>query len=132
MIAEQRLHDVRILVVDDDKDMREMLRFVLEQQAAKVSVAESVTEAVSCMENSPPDLILTDIGMPGFNGYALVSLVRENDKKDGRKTPMIALTAFTSPADRETALSAGFERYLSKPFDPAELIEVICSLVAKH
>jgi CheY-like chemotaxis protein len=131
MISNDRLRDVRILAVDDDKDTREMLRFILEQQAAKVIVVTSVTEAVESFQKSPPDVILSDIAMPDYNGYALIALLRANDKKTGRTTPAIALTAYTSPADEETALAAGFQKYMSKPFEPAELIEVIRSLVTK-
>ena len=131
MASTNRLRDVRILAVDDDKDTREMLRFILEQQAARVVVAKSVTEAVDSLRTSPPDLILSDIAMPDYNGYALIALVRDNDKRSGRLTPAIALTAYTSPADEEAALAAGFQRYMSKPFEPGELIEAICSLVAK-
>jgi CheY-like chemotaxis protein len=131
MISNERLRDVHILAVDDDKDTREMLRFILEQQAAKVVVVKSVTEAVECFKNSPPDLILSDIAMPDYNGYALIALLRANDKKAGRVTPAIALTAYTSPADEETALAAGFQKYMAKPFEPAELIEAIRSLVTK-
>ena len=131
MNSYDRLRGVRILAVDDDKDTREMLRFILEQQAATVVAVKSVTEAVDSVQQSPPDLILSDIAMPDYNGYALISLVRANDKKVGRLTPAIALTAYTSPADEETALAAGFQRYMSKPFEPAELIDAICGLVSK-
>jgi CheY-like chemotaxis protein len=131
MHSNDRLRGIRILAVDDDKDTREMLRFILEQQAASVVVVNSVTEAVDSLTNSPPDLILSDIAMPDYNGYALIALVRANDKKVGRTTPAIALTAYTSPADEETALAAGFQRYMSKPFEPGELIEAIRSLVKK-
>jgi CheY-like chemotaxis protein len=130
MNLNDRLQGVRILAIDDDKDTREMLRFILEQQAAKVVAVESVNEAVDSLQNSPPpDLILSDIAMPDYNGYAFIAILRENDKKLGRVTPAIALTAYTSPADEETALAAGFQKYMSKPFEPAELIEAIRSLV---
>src|SRR5678815_914233 len=132
MNSYDRLRGVRILAVDDDKDTREMLRFILEQQAATVVAVKSVTEAVDSVQQSPPDLIVSDIAMPDYNGYALIALVRANDKKAGRVTPAIALTAYTSPADEETALAAGFHKYMSKPFEPAELIEAIRSLVAKE
>jgi CheY-like chemotaxis protein len=131
MNTTDRLRNLRILVVDDDRDTREMLRFILQQQAADVTAVESVTEAVNAFQKSAPDLLLTDIGMPDFNGYALIALLRENDEKIGRKTPAIALTAYTSPADEEAAMAAGFQRYMAKPFAPAELIEAIGSLAAK-
>jgi CheY-like chemotaxis protein len=132
MDLNNRLRHVRILAVDDDKDTREMLRFILQQQAAHVIAAKSVTEAVDSFQSFPPDVILTDIAMPDYNGYALIALVRASDKKMGRTTPAIALTAYTSPADKKTALEAGFQKYIAKPFEPAELIEAICSLVKKR
>src|SRR5262245_37959412 len=115
MNASRRLSHLRVLVVDDDKDTREMLRFILQQQAAAVVVAESVAEAVTAFDSFVPDVVLTDIGMPGYNGYALVALLRDHDNKTGRTTPAIALTAYTSTADKETALAAGFQVYISKP-----------------
>ena len=122
------LDGIRILVVDDDRDTLEMLRFILEQQGAEVTTVARVVEAVDSLQKAAPDVILTDIGMPDFNGYALIALVRANDKKTGQTTPAIALTAYTSPADEETALAAGFQRYMSKPFDPGDLIDAIRSL----
>lgn len=129
MNTDHRLHDKRILVVDDDKDTREMLRFILEQNGARVTTAGSVTEAIESYKSSPPDVILADIGMPEFNGYALIALIREHDKELGRSTPAIALTAYTSPADRDTALAAGFQKYMSKPFEPAKIIDTIAELL---
>ena len=129
MNSNNLLRDVKILAVDDDRDTREMLRFILEGQGADVAVAQSVPEAVDTFHNFVPHVILTDIGMADYNGYALMAQVRADDEKSGRTTPAIALTAYTSPADEETALSAGFLKYLSKPFEPAELIEAIRSVV---
>ena len=125
MSRNDRLRDLRILIVDDDKDTREMLRFILQQAGGHVIAAGSVAEAFENYKSSAPDVIVADIGMPEYNGYALISLIRAHDKELGRNTPVIALTAYTSPADKETALAAGFEKYLSKPFDPGEIIEEI-------
>jgi CheY-like chemotaxis protein len=119
------LDDVRVLIVDDDNDTREMLRFILEQSGAEVLSAGSVPEAIEIYRTSRPGVIVADIGMPEYNGYALVALIQEHDRKMRRSTPVIALTAYTSPADRETALAAGFKRYMAKPFDPAEMIKTI-------
>src|SRR5438093_8044142 len=120
-----RLRDLRILIVDDDKDTRDMLRFVLEQEAGQVIAASTVAEAVESYKRSLPNVVIADLGMPGANGYALITLIRAHDKQSRRSTPAIALTAYTSPADRETALAAGFQRYMSKPFDPERIIETI-------
>src|SRR5437867_2118049 len=122
MTEKNRLRDLRILAVDDDQDTLEMLRFILHKEAANVVAVDSVTKAVESLRQFAPDVILTDIGMPDYNGYALIALVRAKDKKEGRVTPAIALTAYTSPADKETALASGFQKYISKPFHPGELI----------
>jgi CheY-like chemotaxis protein len=125
MNSAERLRNLRVLVVDDDKDTREILGFILEQESAQVAAVSSVTEALESYKNSPPSVIVADIGMPEYNGYALISLIRAHDKTLGRTTPVIALTAYTSPADEKTALAAGFTRYMSKPFDPAKIIEAV-------
>jgi signal transduction histidine kinase/CheY-like chemotaxis protein len=126
MEADQgRLRNLRILVVEDDKDTREMLRFVLEQAGGQITAATTVEEALEEYKRLEPNVMVTDIGMPGANGYALIALIRALDRQSGRLTPAIALTAYTSPADRQTALAAGFQRYMSKPFVPAEIIEAI-------
>ena len=123
------LENVRILAVDDDNDTREMLRFILEQAGGEVTAVESVKEALECFQTSPPDVVVSDIGMPEYNGYALISLIRATDERTGRTTPAIALTAYTSPADEKSALAAGFQRYIGKPFGPRELIESIRNLI---
>jgi CheY-like chemotaxis protein len=107
------LRNVRILAVDDDNDTREMLRYILQQAGGEVTAVQS------------------DIGMPEYNGYALISLIRASDERMGRKTPAIALTAYTSPADEKTALASGFQKYIGKPFGPAELIDSIRNLVVR-
>jgi CheY-like chemotaxis protein len=127
----ERLRDLRILVVDDDRDTREMLRFILQQEAGEVIAVSSVAEALASYKTSPPHVVVTDIGMPEFNGYALITLIREQDKELGRATPVIALTAYTSAADEQTAMAAGFQKYMAKPFDPGELIESIRGVLAK-
>jgi CheY-like chemotaxis protein len=123
------LRNVRILAVDDDNDTREMLRYILQQAGGEVTTVESVKEALESFQSSPPDVVVSDIGMPEYNGYALISLIRASDERMGRITPAIALTAYTSPADKKTALASGFQKYIGKPFGPAELIESIRSLV---
>jgi CheY-like chemotaxis protein len=125
------LRNVRILAVDDDNDTREMLRYILQQAGGEVTAVQSVKEALESFQTSPPDVIVSDIGMPEYNGYALISLIRASDERMGRKTPAIALTAYTSPADEKTALASGFQKYIGKPFGPAELIDSIRNLVVR-
>jgi signal transduction histidine kinase/DNA-binding response OmpR family regulator len=126
--VKERLRNLRILIVDDDKDTREMLRFVLEHEGGQVTAASTVGEALEEYKRLVPNVVVADIGMPGANGYALIALIRALDRQSGRSTPAIALTAYTSPADRQTALAAGFQRYMSKPFVPAEIIEATCAV----
>ena len=120
------------MAVDDDQSILEMLRFILQKQAATVLMVDSVAKAVENLEAFAPDVILSDIGMPDYNGYGLVALVRDSDQKGQRNTPIIALTGYTSPSDMESAFAAGFQKYMGKPFDPAELIEVIRSVVTRE
>jgi hypothetical protein len=124
-----QLKDVRILVVEDDTDAREIVQFVLEQSGAAVMAVGSVSEAIEAYKQIEPNIVVADIGMPDYNGYALIARIREEDQKLGRITPAIALTAYTSEADRQYALSVGFQEYISKPFHPAELIANILKFV---
>lgn len=122
------LSGMHILVVEDEHDTRELLRFLLDREGAKVAVASSVTAAFDAIQARQPDVIVADIGMPDYNGYALIARLRTQDKAAGRLTPIIALTAYATATDRDTALASGFNAYLSKPFEPAELVSTIRSL----
>ena len=126
------LDGLTILVVEDDEDTRELLKVLLETQGGAVTVTGSVQEALSHYDQVRPHVIVADIGMPDYNGYALIAAVRKQDTPAIRSTPVIALTAYSTPADRDTALISGFNEYLSKPFEPAELIEAIKRLYDKH
>jgi CheY-like chemotaxis protein len=124
--------DASILVVEDDHDTREVLRFLLAQHFKTVDAVESVEAAIESYERKSPDLLVADIGMPGYNGYALIARIRMLDDRSSKHTPAIALTAYSSDTDRERALSTGFDAYLEKPFDPAGLIQTIGSLLTKE
>ena len=126
------LKGIRVLVVEDDGDTRQMLAFIFKQSGAVVVAAGSFDEAVRVYQEIEPNVLVSDIGMPDFNGYALITRIREEDKKLGRLTPAIALTAYTSDADRQQALSSGFQKYVGKPFEPARLIEAVLDLVRPH
>src|SRR5207244_5011491 len=118
------LKGISILVVEDDEDTRELLKVLLETQGAAVTPTASVQEALSAYDQSRPHVIVADIGMPDYNGYALIGRVRARDR--GTIVPAIALTAFTTAIDRDTVLSAGFQVHMPKPFEPGRLISVIC------
>ena len=126
---EDQLNNIRVLVVEDDRDTRQMLTFIFEQTGADVVAAGSFNEAMKAYREMPPNVVVADIGMPDYNGYALISRMREEDRELGRLTPAIALTAYTSEADRQQALSAGFQKYMAKPFEPAELIANVVDLI---
>jgi CheY-like chemotaxis protein len=120
-----------VLVVEDESDTRDLVGFVLEQHGATAILTETVTQALEIFRNNRPDVIVADIGIPGYNGYALIAAIR---KEEGRQslTPAIALTAYATPADRDTALMSGFNEYISKPFDPGHLVTTIRRLYDEY
>ncbi len=118
-----------LLVVDDDQDTREMLRSVLEQSGARVRTASSAEEAVHAFDDHSPDVLISDIGMPGEDGYSLIRKIR--GRPAGHDTPALALTAFARSEDRRRAIGAGFQMHLAKPVEPAELVTIIASLARR-
>jgi CheY-like chemotaxis protein len=126
------LKGVSILVVEDDSDTRELLRILLQSDGGHVTATASVPEALSAYDQSPPDVIVADIGMPEYNGYTLIGRVRARDREHGKVTPAIALTAYATSSDRDTVLSAGFQVHMPKPFEPDKLINVIADLATKY
>lgn len=120
------LHGLRILVVDDDEDTREMLRFILEQCEIQVTTAASAKEALKVISPSKPDILLCDLGMPDEDGYSLIRKVRSQE--DIKKIPAVALTAFARDEDQQAALAAGFTKHIAKPVNPFELVAVVATL----
>ena len=125
------LSRLRVLVVDDDPDSREVVREVLEQAGAVVAVAGSTPEALRVIAERPPDVLLSDLGMPGEDGYQLMRRVRALDPVAGGSVPAAALTAYTQAENRRAAQEAGFQGYLSKPIDPAELTAAVARLAGR-
>ena len=123
------LEGVRVLVVDDDEDALNLIKTVLERTGATVTTVESAAAAWGALEESWPDLLLCDIGMPGEDGYQLIRRLRALESARGLATPAIALTAYAGDTDRALALDAGFQLHVSKPVDPAGLVSVIAGLV---
>jgi CheY-like chemotaxis protein len=105
----------KVLVVDDDADTREMLATILECSGALVSTAESAAEAVAACTQVRPDVLISDIGLPGEDGFALVRRIRALPASLGGNVPAIALTGYDSHADREQARREGFREQLTKP-----------------
>ena len=116
------LAGLTVLVVDDQPDARELILRVLEDCSARVLTAGSAEEAVPLVETGRPDVLITDIGMPGADGYELLRRVRELGPARGGRVPAIALTAFARSEDRTRALRSGFMVHVSKPVDPSELV----------
>jgi len=126
-----QLDNLRVLIVDDEEDTRDLLRVALEQCGSEVVTARSVVEALEALEKSKPDVLISDIGMPEEDGYALISKVRALSAARGGKVPAIALTAYARTEDRVRALMAGFQVHLPKPIEPVELLAVVASLVGR-
>ncbi|CAN5925708.1 hypothetical protein BH11MYX4_BH11MYX4_20450 [soil metagenome] len=122
------LRGLRVLVVDDEPDTRDMIAAVLAACRSHVFIAPSVEEAMAAFESRLPDVILSDIGMPDADGYELIRRVRARPRAAGGATPAACLTGYASSEDRRRALLAGFTMHLPKPIDPAELVAVVASL----
>ena len=127
---EQDLGGLRLLVVDDEADAREVMRFMLERAGARVRIADSAAQAIDAIREEPPDLMISDVGMPGEDGYVLVRRLRAMENGPRRRLPVVALTAYASEEDTRRALGAGFDAHLSKPVDPTRLMEVVAGLAA--
>jgi CheY-like chemotaxis protein len=119
------------LVVDDEPDGAALTGYVLRQYGADVKTVISAAEALEVFERYegwPPEILISDIQMPGMDGYALMRRVRKLDPGRGRNIPAIALTAHSRAEDRIRALAAGFQIHVAKPFDPDELLAVVESV----
>jgi len=127
---ESRLKDLRVLVVDDDPDTLHMLTVALEMAGGEVRACASASEALNTMGKWRADLLVSDIGMPNEDGYALIRKVRALEPEAGGAIPAIALTAFAGASDRARALSSGFQMHISKPVEPNDLIKVILQLAS--
>jgi signal transduction histidine kinase/ActR/RegA family two-component response regulator len=120
------LEDVRVILVDDDEDDLQLLAIILSGQRAKVQTASSVAEALQVLEWYKPDVLVSDLAMPGEDGYSLIGKVRAMEVL--KHIPAVALTAYVRVEDRTRALSAGFNMFVPKPIEPDELIAAIANL----
>ncbi|MDT5157419.1 MAG: hypothetical protein QOH51_1776 [Acidobacteriota bacterium] len=128
----ERLEGLKVLVVDDEVDTREVFRVGISRCGAEVLTAASAQEALEAIERERPDLLISDIGMPGEDGYELIKKVRALPAGRGGKIPAIALTAYARTEDRLRALRAGYQMHISKPVELAELIAVMASLIQRN
>jgi len=129
------LESLKILIVDDELDAREMLASVLSINGAQVTMAASATDALNiiaqCNSEQLPDLLISDIGMPEMDGYMFIRQVRDLAPEKGGRIPAIALTAYARTEDRIKALAAGFYTHVPKPLEPEEFLAVIASFVKR-
>ncbi|TMA58232.1 MAG: PAS domain S-box protein [Deltaproteobacteria bacterium] len=125
------LDGVRVLVVDDEPDARAAVVVILQERQASVTAVGSVAEALDVLERDPPDVLLSDIAMPGEDGFTLIRRVRGLPRGRGRGVPAAALTARAAREDRMRVLLAGYQSYLVKPVEPAELVAVIANLAGR-
>ncbi len=124
------LTGVRLLIVDDDVDARELLAELFSRCGATVSSAESAAEGLARLQAERPDVVISDIGMPGEDGFELISSIRALPRDEGGRTPAVALTAYARHEDRARVILAGFQNHLAKPVEPLEILAVVASLVA--
>ncbi|MBH8556097.1 PAS domain S-box protein [Nostocaceae cyanobacterium CENA357] len=122
------LNNLRVLVVDDEADVRQWITAVLEECGAKVSTFSSTRQALEALKELHPDVLISDIGMPGEDGYTLMRKIRELEPELGGRIPAVALTGYARIEDYKEALAAGFQLHVAKPVRAAELIAVVASL----
>jgi signal transduction histidine kinase/ActR/RegA family two-component response regulator len=126
-----QISGVRVLVVDDEPDARELVKRVLEKSNAKVTAAATADQAIQLLTENRYDVLISDIGMPGKNGYALISAVRQMKPEVGGTIPAIALTAYARTEDRIKAIASGFQMHISKPVEPFELLTMVASAAGR-
>jgi CheY-like chemotaxis protein len=125
------LNNLRVLIVDDELDAREMVSVMLSHCGADMKSAASASEALEIIESWKPDVLIADIGMPIEDGYGLIKRLRALPKERGGHTPALALTAYARNEDRIRALSEGYQVHLSKPVDRAALAAVVAKLAER-
>jgi CheY-like chemotaxis protein len=122
---------VSVLIVDDDTDSRELHATVLAHGGARVAAVESVRKALAAAEDTPPDVIVCDLAMPGDDGFTFIRTLRSWPSHNGGAIPALALTAYARLEDRARALEAGFQFHLSKPVEPDDLLEAVGRLARR-
>lgn len=130
--AQARLEGVRVLIVDDHADDRELLAVILRRQDAEVRSVESAAEALEVIESWQPDVLVSDIEMPGEDGYALIRKVRDLPNPLASGIPAIAVTAYAGIEDRQRAIGAGYEYHVAKPIDRMRLIDAVGSAAGRR
>jgi CheY-like chemotaxis protein len=129
--GELSLQGLKILVVEDDEDSREMLETILRHHGAGVWTAENVENGFASFVSNKPDILISDVGLPEQDGYDLIRRIRRLSPEQGGQVPAIALTGYVSVHDQHEALNAGYDEHLSKPIDTDHLIGIIINLITK-
>ena len=122
----------RVLVLDDEEDMRDLIAMILEHAGATVVRVSDVDAALRAIGSELPDVAVSDLAMPMEDGYAFVRRVRSLRDANARKLPLVAMTAHARAEDRHRVLDAGFDRHVAKPIEPAELVAALAALLAAH
>jgi signal transduction histidine kinase len=129
--SQSLLAGIKVLVVEDEDDTRELLAIALEQVGAQVTSVSSVAAALESLDRSPPDVLVSDLAMPDEDGFSFIRKVRSRPAGKGGDVPAAALTAYVRTEDRVRALAAGFQKHLPKPIDPSDLIAAVASLAGR-
>jgi signal transduction histidine kinase/CheY-like chemotaxis protein len=123
-----RLADIHVLVLDDEEDMRDLISMILEHAGARVTRVPTVDAALKAIAADCPDVAVSDLAMPGEDGYAFVKRVRAWDDETLRALPLVAMTAYARAEDRHRVLAAGFQRHVAKPIEPVELVDALAEI----
>ncbi|MDI3285108.1 ATP-binding protein [Polyangium sp. 15x6] len=126
------LSGARVLVVDDEPDTRDVVQRLLEEHGAEVVAAASAEEALGLVEARSIDVLVSDLGMPGMDGFALIRELRSARRLDPSRLPAVALTAFVRPEDRRRALASGYQAHIEKPIEPMELVAAVGALALRQ
>ncbi|HEV8139165.1 MAG TPA: response regulator [Pyrinomonadaceae bacterium] len=128
----QLLNGIKVLVVDDEHDSRELLMMILTRCGSDVRCSDSAASAIEAFNEWHPDLLVSDIGMPNEDGYSLIQKVRSMDSNHARQIPAVALTAYATDEDRLQALSAGFQMHVPKPIEPESFVNSLASVLGRE
>jgi CheY-like chemotaxis protein len=128
-MSPSRLSNLTIVVVEDHDDARRYLGLFLDRLGANVVLARNAFEGLEAIKNNYPNLVISDIKMPGMDGFELLREIRALGPEAGGSVPVIAMTAFVTRADRARILNAGFQAWLPKPFTPDKLVETILTVL---
>jgi CheY-like chemotaxis protein len=126
-----KLNGLRVLVVDDSVDTRELMALVLGTEGVEVITAASAREALAALEGAAVDVLVCDIGLPDVDGCALLEAVRDLPRERGGHTPAIALTGYSDPETRDRIAAAGYQAHAVKPIEPARLAEMIARVAGR-